>query len=157
MPRQLLFLPSTNPFDSTVPIPSSYPLCTIPSHLAGFVPESDLYTVPSQRGGSSSPDHLSRQPTPEGSAVSKRAEENNIAGSSQSDPTTTRETAQALATIPPTFPSDSGSHVTLASSQNQTIPMEDLRRQTRSPRIVSSLFGTLMNSLKLDGSTDAIG
>jgi hypothetical protein len=91
-----------------------------------------------------------------GSAVSQQADGNDTAGSpSQSDPTTTRETAQALAAIPPTFPSDSGSRVTLASSQNQTIPMEDLRRQT-SPRIVPSLFGTLMNSLKHDGSTDAI-
>ena len=147
---------ATNPFDSTA-IPSSYPLCTTHSHLAAFVPDSDLHTVPSQPGGSRLHDGPSRQRTPDSSAVSQQADGNNIAGSpSQSDPTTTRETAQALAAIPPTFLSDSGSRVTLASSQNQTIPMEDLRRQTRSPRIAPSLFGTLMNSLKHDGSTDVI-
>jgi hypothetical protein len=152
------FFPSTNPFDSTLPIPSSYPLCTLPSHLDACPPDPDLYTVPSQPGGSSSPDGLTRQPTPGGSAVSQRAEGNSTAGplSQQFDLTTTRETAQALAAIPPTFSSNSGSRVTLASSQNQTIPMEDLRHQIRSQRIVPSLFGILMNSLKHDGSTDVI-
>ena len=152
------FFPSTNPFDSTLPIPSSYPLCTLPSHLDACPPDLDLDAVPSQPGGSSSPDGLTRQPTSGGSVASQQDEGNNTAGplSQQFDPTTTREMAQALASIPPNFSSNSGSRVTLASSQRQTIPMEDLRHQNRSQRIVPSLFGILMNSLKHDGSTDAI-
>ena len=153
---QTTFFPSINPFESTQLIPSSYPLCTDPSHLS-YVSNPNHDALLSERGGSSSPNCLSLQPTPSGRAVSKQAEGSNIAGPpSQPDPMTTRETAQALASISPTFPSDSGSRITLASSQNQTIPMEDLPRQTRSPRIAPSLFGILMNSLKHNGSTDAI-
>ena len=162
------FVPSTNPFDSSLLIPSAYPLCTIPPHLTAFVSGTYPDTLLSQPGGSSLADGLSRQPTPAGSAVSQQVEGNDVAvaGSpSKYDPTTTGATAQAFSSIPTIFRSNSSSRVTLAYppasgihhvglEQSQT--MEEFRHRIQSPRarIVPSMFGILMNSLKHDGSTD---
>jgi hypothetical protein len=169
------FTSPIDPFDSTMLIPSTYPLCSDP-------PIPDPLTVPSHHGRSSSRNssHHSHHHTPRNSSVSRHAEEVYAAARppSRSDPMTIneiRETAKALAGIPPSFTINSTplAHVTSASppaagehdssrNQNQTNQMNLIRRHSarqirsprRSPQIMPSLFDILMNSLKRDGSTD---
>ena len=138
----------TDPFDPFYRRPSSYPLCSTPSHLTHStayvpVPYSRMLSLPPRPGDS--PDGSPHQPTPGGNTVQRQAEEANIITGlpSPSDPMTTneiRETAETLSTtIPTTYSINSGPRVTFTSplgvgvhdnsrDRNLTIPMEVFRQ-----------------------------
>ena len=127
------------------PNPSSFPLCNIPHHLHGSVPESTT-PVPPQPG--LSPDGSPHQPTLGGNAVPQQAEGVNMITGPPSpfDQTTTkefREVAEAFTVVPLTFPINSGPRVTFAPppapgvpgdghDRNQAIPVEIFRHQAQS-------------------------
>ena len=163
-----------DPFDSTLLIPSSYPLCTQPQNVTADASVYDFLTVPSHhRSRSISPGGSSRHQSSRDSSVSRYAEEVNNSARlhPRSEPVTLneiKETAKALADIrripsPPTFQINLGPLASVTSTsppaagghdssrgRYRTNPMNVTRRQTR---IGPSLFDILMNSLRRDGST----